>query len=128
MLSKVLISGGVAAAVMLGVLLTTTTPVTAGPFGILVIFILIYVMTLAVVTYILRAITLMYSRIRTLTVSRKPVLPLTLKRSYYFASVIALAPVILLGMQSVGEVGLYDLVLVVLFIGIATAYVAKRSK
>lgn len=113
---------------MLGVLLTTTTPVSAGPFGILVTFILMYVIALVAVTFILRVVSAGYARIRSLTISKKPVAPLSLKRAYYFASVIALAPVILVGMQSVGEVGIYDLILVLLFVVIACAYVAKRSE
>lgn len=52
---------------------------------------------------------------------------MTLGRSYYFASVIALAPVMVVGMQSVGEVGLYELLLVILFVGIACVYIAKRT-
>lgn len=128
MLSKVLIGGGIAAALLLGVLLTTTTPVSAGPFGILVTFILMYVIALVAITFILRVVSAGYARIRSLTISKKPVAPLSLKRAYYFASVIALAPVILIGMQSVGEVGIYDLILVLLFVVIACAYVAKRSE
>lgn len=52
---------------------------------------------------------------------------LTIRRSYYFSSVLALAPVMFIGMQSVGEVGIYEVVLVLLFVGIACVYVAKRT-
>ena len=40
----------------------------------------------------------------------------------------ALAPVMIIGMQSVGEVGLYELSLVVVFLVIACVYIAKRTQ
>jgi hypothetical protein len=58
---------------------------------------------------------------------KKPVQPLSLRRSYYFSSVISLAPVMLIGMQSVGEVEVYDVLLVTLFIVIACVYILKRT-
>ena len=53
--------------------------------------------------------------------------PLSLRKAYYFASVMGLAPVMFIGMQSVGEVGFYELVLIILFVGISCMYIAKRS-
>jgi type IV secretory pathway VirB2 component (pilin) len=58
---------------------------------------------------------------------KRPLQQLSLRRSYYFASVVALAPVILVGMQSVGEVSFYDVLLIVVFIVISCVYIAKRS-
>ena len=45
---------------------------------------------------------------------------------YYFSSVLALAPVILLGIQSIGGIKLFDICLVVIFEVIACLYVYKR--
>ena len=57
---------------------------------------------------------------------RKPFQPWSLRRSYYYATVIALAPVMLVGLQSVGGVGVYGLILVVLFELIGCLYITKR--
>ncbi len=45
---------------------------------------------------------------------------------YYFSSVLALAPVILLGVQSIGGIKLFDACLVAIFEVIACLYVYKR--
>lgn len=128
MLPKVIsISVGVAI-VLLAVILQTTTPTVIGPLGILFVFILIYIVALGVLTFLLRfASRLLAKTTRSLTV-RRPMRELTVGRSYYFSSILALGPVMLVGMQSVGEVGIYDMLLLVVFITISCIYIAKRSR
>lgn len=128
MLPKVIsISVGVAI-VLLAVILQTTTPTVIGPLGILFVFILIYIVALGVLTFLLRfASRLLAKATRSLTV-RRPMRELTVGRSYYFSSILALGPVMLVGMQSVGEVGIYDMLLLVVFITISCIYIAKRSR
>lgn len=58
---------------------------------------------------------------------RRPLQPLSLRRSYLFSTVLALAPVMLVGMQSVGSIGVYELVLVGLFLLIGVIYIARRT-
>ena len=127
MLGKVAIVGLIVAATLLSVLLQTTTPPTIGPFGILVVFILMYVLVLGALTFLLFGGSRIMSKFASSLVAKKPIRPLTLTRSYYFSSVIALAPVMFIGMQSVGEVGPYDVLLVVLFVLITCVYIAKRT-
>ena len=127
MLGRVLAISVTIAVVVLTVLLQTTTPATIGPLGILVIFVLMYVSAVGMLTFLLWAINRLVARaFRYASVSR-PVQPLSLRKSYYFASVIGLAPVMFIGMQSVGEVGPYELLLVVVFVAISCVYIAKRS-
>lgn len=123
-----IISVSVAVAVLsLAVLLSTTTPTTIGPLGILIVFILMYITALGVLTFLISGGSRLIVRIsRSFTVKR-PFRPLTLGRAYYFSSVIALAPVMFIGLQSVGEVGFYDVALVVMFVTIACVYIARRS-
>ena len=52
--------------------------------------------------------------------------PLSFRRSYYFSTVLAAAPVMLIGLQSVGSVGIYEFILVMLFVVIGCVYIAKR--
>ncbi|MEO7905135.1 MAG: hypothetical protein ABIR91_05085 [Candidatus Saccharimonadales bacterium] len=128
MLPKVIsISVGVAI-VLLAVVLQTTTPTTIGPLGILFVFILIYIVALGMLTFLLRVASRILAKVsRSLTV-RRPMQELTVGRSYYFSSILALGPVMLVGMQSVGEVGIYDMLLLVVFITISCIYIAKRSR
>lgn len=49
------------------------------------------------------------------------------RKAYYTASVLAFAPVLLLAMQSVGQLQIRDVVLVVAFMSIAIFYVLKRT-
>lgn len=126
MLGRILAVGFIVSIVLLGVMLQTTAPTTAGPLGILIVFILMYVSVLSALTFLLYGINRVIRRLSSLA-PKKPAQTLTLTRSYYFSSVLALAPVIFIGMQSVGQVGVYDVLLVVLFVVIACVYIAKRT-
>lgn len=114
---------------MLVVLLQTTTPATIGPLGILFVFILLYVSVLGVLTFLLFGCSRIIAKLASSVIVRKSTIQsLTLGRAYYYSSVLALAPVLFIGMQSVGEVSIYDVVLVVLFVVIACIYIAKRTR
>jgi hypothetical protein len=127
MLGRVIAISSALAMVALFILWQNTTPSTIGPLGVLFVFILMYVSVLGVLTFLLFGLNKIIVKLSTSVTVRKPINRMTLGRSYYFASVIALAPVMVIGMQSVGEVGLYELLLVVLFVGIACIYIAKRT-
>ena len=126
-MGKLAVIGLSVAVLLFVVLLQTTAPATAGPLGILVVFILMYVLVLGALTFLLFGGSRVVSKFSSPLLAKKPLHPLTLRRSYYFSSVIALAPVMFLGMQSVGEVGIYDVILVVLFVVIACIYITKRT-
>ena len=127
MLGRVIAVSSIGAAIVLAILLQMTKPATVGPLGILVVFILMYVSVLGALTFLMFGISRLIVRLSTSVTIRRPLQPLTLKRAYYFSSVIALAPVMIIGMQSVGEVGFYDLLLVVIFVSIGCVYIAKRT-
>lgn len=127
MMAKIIGIVGVAATILLIFLINTTTPSTIGPLGVLVIFLCIYLMTLSLLTLVLWQGGRLFVRLSRPFTVRRPFHILTLRQSYYFSSVLALAPVMLLGMQSVGKVGFYELLLVALFAMIGCVYIAKRS-
>lgn len=127
MLSKSIAVSGVVALVILGILLQVTTPSTIGPLGLLFVFILMYVVAVSVLTFLLMAINRVAVRLSQGVAVRRPLPILTMQRAYYYGSVVALAPVMLVAMQSVGSVGFYDVLLVVLFVSFACFYIAKRS-
>lgn len=127
MLKKVLIFSLVGSIGLLAALMQTTTPATTGPIGVLMVFVLLYVAALSSLTFLIyKGSQLLVRLSRSVTVKR-PLSAFSLTRAYYFSSVLALAPVMIIGMQSVGEVGLYDLVLVGAFVFIACLYIAKRT-
>ena len=115
------------ATVMLAVLLITTTPQSTGPLGILGFFVFMYIAALGVLTFLFKGISFLTSRISFLKTRKIGGRPLSLRQSYYRASVMALAPVMLTAMQSVGEVGVYQLLLVMIFIVVAWLYVINRT-
>jgi hypothetical protein len=107
-------------------MLTLTTPASAGPFGLLVIFVSAYLTSLGLVSFFLYGISRLITYVSASFTVRRPMQPLSFRRSYYFSTVIAAAPVMLIGLQSVGSVGIYEFILVSLFIGIGCVYIAKR--
>lgn len=112
--------------IALVIMMQATTPTTIGPLGILIVFILLYVAVLGVLTFLLRGGSYAVARVsRSLTV-RRPFQVLSIGRSYYFSSVLALAPVMLIGIQSVADIGAYDVLLVGLFVAMACVYIRKR--
>ena len=127
MLSRVVTISVAVAIVILAIILHVTQPSTVGPLGILIVFILMYVSVLGVLTFLLYSLSRLISKISTSFTVKKPIRPLSLSRSYYFSSVLALAPVMLVGMQSVAEVEIYDVLLIVLFVVIACTYISKRT-
>ena len=122
MLGKVLALSTLLAFVFLSALLQSTSPSTIHPVGILFVFILLYMLALGVLTFCLFSI----SRIVINVGNNKPEEAMTLQQAYYYASVLALAPVMLLGARSIGRTGAYDIVLILLFEGIACFYISKR--
>lgn len=113
--------------VMLVVLLFTTTPLQTGPLGILGFFVFMYSTALGVLTFLFHGISALLARVTSMKSGRYTTRELSLRRSYYYASVVALVPIMLIAMQSVGEVGIYQLLLIIFFVVIAWIYVTNRT-
>jgi hypothetical protein len=127
MLAKLLVITGLVSAGLLLILLTSVAPADAGAFGILAVFLLSYVSLLSLLTFALWITAKLIDRIgRELHVLKKAN-SITLKKAYYYSTVIALGPIIIISLQSVGSVGIYDLGLVVAFIILGCVYVARRT-
>jgi hypothetical protein len=128
MFVKILIIVGLAAAGLLFIILTTVTPSTAGAFGILAVFLLSYIVTLSSFTFALWLLGQLITKIGNQFKKRNGAgKSLTFKKAYYYSSIISLAPVIIVSLQSVGEVTIYEIGLVGLFLVLGCVYVAKRS-
>jgi len=108
------------------VLLNLTTPSTAGPFGILAVFLFSYLLIAGIFTYVIRWGSQLVAYLSTVFRARRPLTDLSFKRSYYYSTVFAAAPIMLVGLQSVGRIGIYEYVLVLIFIGVGVLYISKR--
>jgi hypothetical protein len=128
MLGRVVTLSMVAAMVLLAIVLQTTAPATIGPLGILLVFILLYVSVLGVLTFLLFGVGKIITKVILSFTPKKSEHDFSLRRAYYYSSVLALAPVLFIGMQSVGEVSIYDVLLVSTFVIIACIYIAKRTR
>ena len=127
MLARLLITVGLVATGLLFILLTTTTPASAGAIGIFVVFLLGYVVTLCAVTFTLWALVALASKVGRNTRLWRKGRRISLRKSYYYSSVISLGPTIIISLQSVGGVGFYDLGLVAIFIFLGCVYVSRRA-
>lgn len=128
MFGKILFILGLVAAGLLLVIVNVMTPSSGGAFGILAVFLLAYAVLLVAATFGLWALNRFVLKVASEIRPSRGNEKLSLKKAYYYASVIALAPVILISLQSVGGVGVYELVLVLLFVLLGCLYIARRTK
>lgn len=107
------------------VLVHTVTPMSVGPLGILAFFVCLYIATASICYLVMAAVKRIAMRVVQHNMYRglASVTPLKL---YYYASIIGLIPVILLGMQSIGGVTAWDILLLALFLGLGCFYIHKR--
>lgn len=113
---------------LLLLLLNTTTPATAGPFGILVIFAFAYIFSFGLVAFFLYGMMRLLSHLSIVFVARRPIEVMRFNDICLFSSIIAAAPIMLIGLRSVGDVGVYEYLLVLLFVIIGCLYISKRIR
>ena len=126
MLQRIIALITVVSLCLLALMLVLTTPASAGPFGLLVIFLSAYLASLGLISFFLYGITRIVTYASASFTVKRPLQPLSFRRSYYYSTVLAAAPVMLIGLQSVGSVGIYEFILVVLFEVIGCVYITKR--
>lgn len=116
-------------ALVISVILIQTSPQSIGPAGILLVFLLLYVFFASCLFIVLWAGESGLRRVLGEDRVRKlPKWQLEVRRSYYIASVIAFVPVALLAMQSLGQLQLRDVFLVVILAGLVSFYVLRISR
>ena len=107
-------------------LVNLTTPSMVGPLGVLAFFVCIYIAIVCGLYLLLFTGMKGFQKIARLGRHKTGPNQISVWKLYYYASVLGLAPVILLGMQSVGEVKILDGGLLILFEVLACFYIAKR--
>ena len=115
-----------ASLILLSLMLVLTTPASAGPFGLLMLFISAYLTFLGLISFFLYGASRMIRYVTAGFTMKKPIQPISFRRAYYFSTILAAAPVMLIGLQSVGSVGLYELILVTVFEVVGCVYITKR--
>ena len=126
MLQRVIAIITIVSLCLLTLMLVTTTPATAGPFGLLLIFLTAYLTSLGLVSFFLYGINRIIVYATAGFTLRRPMQAMPFRRAYYFSTILAAAPVMLVGLQSVGSIGIYEFLLVVIFEVIGCVYIAKR--
>jgi len=115
MLKKIIIISSIVALVLLTILLNITNPASAGPFGILILFVSVYVIFVGLITGLICILSKIVSRLSFIFMSRRPIYTISIKNAYYYSTVISLAPVMLIGLNSVGAGSFYSTLLVIIF-------------
>lgn len=126
MLQRVIAIITVVSLCLLTLMLVTTTPASAGPFGLLLIFISAYLSCLGLISFFLYGVSRVLVYASAGFTLRRPLQVLSFRRAYYYSTILAAAPVMLIGLQSVGAVGIYEFGLIVLFEIIGCLYITKR--
>lgn len=110
-------------------LMNTTDPVSAGPGGILLTFVIIYLIVASLLFTLLhwgvRAVSSQLAKRRTRITLRS--YKMGVRKAYYIASAVAFGPVLLLALNSVRQLNVTDIILVSLFLGLAIFYITKRE-
>lgn len=107
-------------------ILQTTAPASVHPLVVLLVFVMLYVLVLTVLTFFIFGMSHVFMKLfhtRHMTQGSG----MSFYRAYLYASVLAFAPVALLAMRSVGQQGIGDTLLVMLFEVLACFYVWRRS-
>lgn len=125
MFGKITTGSMIIAGILLFFILNSYSPMT-GPGVILIVFFLLYIFCFGFIAWFLRIGSWAVKRIGIALKWRKPVVLLKLTDAAYYSSIIAMAPVMIVAMHSVGEVSLYDIGLVILFVAIGAFYIKKR--
>lgn len=104
-------------------------PISAGPGGILLVFVLIYVIVASFLFTILhwgvRFVSAQIVKRGTRVTARS--YRVGVRKAYYTASAVAFGPVLLLALNSVRQLKLTDIVLVGAFLALAIFYISKRE-
>lgn len=127
MKGKIIAFVTIAAGLTLFVVLQTTNPSTIGPVGLLAVFFLLYLILMGCMTTLLYMSSRVAHRLGRQLRTKRPPSKFSAERAWYFGSLLAFAPIMLLAMQSVGSLGAYEVALVVLFLMIGGLYISKRA-
>lgn len=123
---SIVASIGMVALVMALLMLQLTAPSTVGLFGVLIFFVLLYVFCGSALYVSLVTAVGILNQILPQSKWKLMAEGVSIVKIYYYSSILALMPVILLGMSSIGAVNPLDIALLVLFEVLGCFYISKR--
>lgn len=109
-----------AALLALGFVLNATNPLQSGPLVILAVFVLIYIFIVSVLSAVLHLVVTVFRTIR-------PGSRFSMRRGYYVASILALAPVLFVALNTLGQLDILEIILILVLVGLGCFYVIRRS-
>lgn len=126
MLPKLIFSSSILSAIAAVILINITSPSEVGPAGILVFFALVYIVFVGAIAFMLYLVNTLIIMVRYREKAEQNLHKMSFKKAYYFSTVLAFAPIILIAQQSVGRIGFFEIILVSVFEIMACIYVSKR--
>lgn len=106
-------------------IMQSSTPSHSSPLIILLVFLLLYMAACGVLTFLLYGVRLAVVRIGKGKLNDHT--NTLFSRSIAYGSVLAFSPIILVAVQSIGGLKLYEIILVVVFETVAIFYVYKQQ-
>lgn len=118
---------GVISMAILLYMVNATTPSEAGALGVLTVFLVLYIVSAVLLTFFIYWTNRIIVRVFFADSSVRYLDRLSLKRSYYYGSILALGPVMLISLQSVGRGGIGAFALVGILLAIGLVYVSRQT-
>ena len=100
--------------------LNITTPLESGPLVILVVFALLYVLIVSALSAALHLVAAIIKMVR-------PQNGFSMRRGYYLISIIGLAPVLFVALNTLGQLDMLEIVLILLLVALGCFYVVRRT-
>lgn len=107
-------------------LLNYTSPTANGPFGILAVFIFIYISSFGILSFAILLLFYILNKLSELFLMRRPIEVIAYAHSCYYSTLFSFAVVMLMGLSSVGAAGVYGVLLIVLFLAVGCLYISKK--
>jgi len=104
----------------LGIVLNMTNPLQSGPLVILVVFVLLYTLIMSALSAGLHLVGAVIRMV-------KPGQLFSLRRGYYVISIVALAPILFVALNTLGQLDAFEIILILLLVGLGCFYVLRRS-
>lgn len=100
--------------------LNVTNPLQTGPASILLVFVMLYLLVFTTLSAILHIVGAVWRVVR-------PGRVRSLRRGYYVLSVISIAPVLMVALNTLGQLGILEGSLILLLVGLGCFYVLRRT-
>ena len=104
----------------------SSTPSSSNPLAILLVFLLLYGLALGVLIFLLYGAKCIISRFYHTNEDKMEDRQAWFARSFRYGSVLALAPIIMLAVQSIGGLSVYEVVLIIVFEAVVLFYLYRQ--